>query len=78
MGCYIPPSDMKTLACIDKTWCECPKPKGAHPILVGDLNLNLHDLRTEREETKYNTTLTLWFAQRKITRILVNFQKLVG
>jgi len=49
VGCYIPPSDLKTLACIDKAWCKCPK--GAHPILVGDLNLNLRALRTEIEET---------------------------
>jgi hypothetical protein len=39
VGCYIPPSDQETLACINKAWQECPK--GAHPILVGDLNLNL-------------------------------------
>ncbi len=39
VGCYIPPSDLETLAYIDKAWRECPK--GAHPILVGDLNLNL-------------------------------------
>ena len=74
VGCYIPPSDLKTLACIDKAWCKCPK--GAHPILADDLNLNLRALRTEIEETKYNTTL--WFAHSKIPRILVNFQKLVG
>ena len=48
VGCYIPPSDLETLACIDKAWCECPK--GAHPILVGDLNLNLRAPCTEREE----------------------------
>jgi hypothetical protein len=39
VGCYIPPSDLEALACINKAWRECPK--GAHPILVGDLNLNL-------------------------------------
>jgi exonuclease III len=49
MGCYIPPSDLETLACINKAWRECPK--DAHPILVGDLNLNLQAPRTEREET---------------------------
>jgi hypothetical protein len=49
VGCYIPPSDLETLACIDKAWRECPK--GAHPILVGDLNLNLRAPRSKREET---------------------------
>ena len=49
VGCYIPPSDLEALACIDKAWCECPK--GAHSILVGDLNLNLRAPYTEREET---------------------------
>jgi hypothetical protein len=49
VGCYIPPSDLETLACINKAWRKCPK--GAHPILVGDLNFNLRVPRTEREET---------------------------
>jgi hypothetical protein len=49
VGCYIPPSDLETLAYIDKAWRECPK--GAYPILVGELNLNLRAPRTEREET---------------------------
>jgi hypothetical protein len=49
VGCYMPPSDLETLVCIDKAWRECPK--GAHPILVGDLNLNLHAPHTKREET---------------------------
>ena len=49
VGCYIPPSDLDALACIHQAWCKCPK--GAHPILVGDLNLNLHALRMEQEET---------------------------
>jgi hypothetical protein len=49
VGCYIPPSDLETLACIDKAWCKCPK--GAHPILVGDLNINLHASRMAREKT---------------------------
>ncbi len=48
VGCYIPPSDLETLACIDKAWRKCPK--GAHPNLVGDLNFNLHAPRMEREE----------------------------
>ncbi len=48
MGCYIPPSDLETLAYIDKAWLECPK--RAHPILVGDLNINLRAPCTAREE----------------------------
>jgi hypothetical protein len=49
VGCYIPPSNLETLVCINKAWCKCPK--GAHPILVGDLNINLCAPRTAREET---------------------------
>ena len=49
LGCYIPPSNLETLVCIDKAWCKCPK--AAHSILVGDLNLSLCAPRTEREET---------------------------
>jgi hypothetical protein len=48
VGCYIPPSNLETLACIDKAWRKCHK--GAHPILVGDLNINLRAPRTAREE----------------------------
>jgi hypothetical protein len=49
MGCYIPPSNLETLAYINKAWHECPK--GAHPILVGNLNFNIRVPRTKREET---------------------------
>ena len=49
VGCYIPPSDLDALAYIDQAWHKCPK--GAHPILVSDLNLNLRAPRTEQEET---------------------------
>ncbi len=49
MGCYIPPNDLEVLACVNKAWRECPA--GTHPILVGDLNVNLRAPRTEREET---------------------------
>ena len=48
VGCYISPSDLDALAYIGKAWRECPK--GAHPILVGNLNLNLCAPRTERED----------------------------
>jgi hypothetical protein len=49
VGCYIAPSDLTTLACVKTAWRECPA--GAHPILVGNLNLDLRAPRTEREET---------------------------
>ena len=49
MGCYIPPYDLATLTCVEAAWCECPA--GAHPILVGGLNLNLCAPCTEREGT---------------------------
>jgi len=49
VGCYIQPSDLATLMCVDKAWSECPC--GAHPILVGNLNINLHAPCTERKET---------------------------
>jgi hypothetical protein len=49
VGCYIPPSNLATLRCVDKAWSECPC--GAHPILVGNLNINLCAPRTECKET---------------------------
>jgi hypothetical protein len=45
VGCYIPPSDLETLTYIDKAWSACPT--GVHPILAGDLNINLCAPRTE-------------------------------
>jgi hypothetical protein len=49
IGCYIPPSNLKTLTDIDKAWRVCPT--SAHPILVSNLKLNLCAPRTEHEET---------------------------
>ncbi len=49
VGCYILPSGLETLLYIDKAWSAGPM--GAHPILAGDLNINLHAPRTEQEET---------------------------
>ncbi len=49
VGCYIPPSNLITLACVDKAWSECPH--GAHPILVGNLIINLCALCMKRKET---------------------------
>ncbi len=48
MGCYIPPSNLKTLTDIDRAWQACPS--GVHPLLVGDLNFNFHALCTECKE----------------------------
>jgi hypothetical protein len=42
------PLTWKKMAHINRAWRECLK--GAHPILVGNLNLNLCALRMEREE----------------------------
>jgi hypothetical protein len=44
-----PPERPGGIGCVDKAWRECPE--GAHPILVGDLNVKLRAPRTEREET---------------------------
>ena len=48
VGCYIPPSDLETLTYIYKAWNACPT--DAHPILAGDLNINLRVPCTEQEE----------------------------
>ncbi len=48
VGCYILLSDLETLTYIDKAWSTCPM--GVHPILAGDLNINLRALHTEQEE----------------------------
>jgi hypothetical protein len=48
-GCYIPLSDLGTLACINRAWRECPM--GAYPILVGNLNFNLSAPCMECKET---------------------------
>jgi hypothetical protein len=49
IGCYIPPSNLETLTDIDKAWRSCPKE--THPILVGNLNLNLCAPLMEHKET---------------------------
>ena len=48
-GVLYPPERPGGIGCVDKAWRECPE--GAHPILVGDLNVKLRAPRTEREET---------------------------
>jgi hypothetical protein len=37
VGFYIPPSDLEMLTDVNKAWRACPV--GAHPILIGDLNV---------------------------------------
>jgi hypothetical protein len=52
LHCWVlhsPPPDLETLMHIDKAWRVCPT--GAHPILVGNLNINLFAPCTECEET---------------------------
>jgi hypothetical protein len=47
--CYIPPSNLETLVDINKAWRTCPT--GVHPIVVGNLNINLCAPRMESKET---------------------------
>jgi hypothetical protein len=49
VGCYIPPTNLTTLMHVDEAWRACPK--GCHPILLGDLNVNLAAPRNERDDT---------------------------
>jgi hypothetical protein len=49
VGCYIPPTNLTTLTHVNEAWRECPK--GCHPILLGDLNVNLAALCNERNDT---------------------------
>ena len=48
VGGYIPPSDLTTLAHIQKAWDQCPK--GCIPLFLGDLNINLEPPWDERDE----------------------------
>jgi hypothetical protein len=48
VGCYIPPNDLSTLTTIEQAWNECPR--GHTPILLGNLNVNLHSPRDERDK----------------------------
>jgi hypothetical protein len=49
VGCYIPPTNLTTLTHVDEAWQACPK--GCHPILLGDLNVNLAALCNECNDT---------------------------
>jgi hypothetical protein len=45
MGCYIPPTNLTTLAHIEAAWNNCPK--GHILILLGDLNIKLRSPRNK-------------------------------
>ena len=46
--CYIPPTDLSTLAQVEQALNECPK--GHTLLLLGDLNINQSAPRDERDE----------------------------
>ncbi len=49
VGChYIPLNDLTTLMTINQAWNKCPQ--GHTPILLGDLNINVHSPRDKRDE----------------------------
>ncbi len=52
VGYYIPPTNLTTLTHVNEAWWACPK--GCHPILLGDLNVNLAAPRNERDDTITN------------------------
>ncbi len=48
VGCYIPPTDLSTLAQVEQALNECLQ--GHTPLLIGDLNINLCAPRDEKDE----------------------------
>ena len=48
MGAYIPPADTTGVDDLRAAWGACPD--NCKPLLMGDLNINLRDPRSEREE----------------------------
>jgi hypothetical protein len=48
VGCYIPPNNLNTLTTIEQAWNKCPR--GHIPLLLGNLNVNLHSPRDKRDE----------------------------
>jgi hypothetical protein len=48
VGCYIPPNDLSTLTTIEQAWNKCPR--GHILLLLGNMNINLHSPRDERDE----------------------------
>jgi hypothetical protein len=48
MGAYIPPIDTTGVDDLRAAWASCPE--NCKPLLLGDLNINLRDPRSEQEE----------------------------
>ncbi len=48
MGAHIPPADMTGVDDLRAAWASCPE--NCKPMLLGDLNINLREPRSEREE----------------------------
>jgi hypothetical protein len=48
VGCYIPPNNLSMLTTIKQAWNECPR--GHIPLILGDMNVNLHSPRDKRDE----------------------------
>jgi hypothetical protein len=48
VGCYIPPTNLSTLAQVEQALNEFPQ--GHTPLLIGDLNFNLRTPRDERDK----------------------------
>jgi hypothetical protein len=48
LGAYIPPADTTGVDDLRAAWAACPE--NCKPILMGDLNIDLRNPRTEREE----------------------------
>jgi hypothetical protein len=70
VGCYIPPTNLTTLTHVNEAWRACPK--GCHPILLRDLNVDLAAPRNERDDTIANqvdamalTDMSNHFCQRR-------------
>ena len=69
MGVYIPPGDTTGVDDLRTAWASCPA--DCSPLLLGDLNINLRDPRTEREEAIADflndinvVDVSRWFRQR--------------
>ncbi len=70
VGCYIPLTNLTSSTHVDEAWWACPK--GCHPILLGDLNVNLAAPCNERDDTIANqvdamvlTNMSNHFCQRR-------------
>jgi hypothetical protein len=48
VGCYIPPNNLSILTTVKQAWNECPR--GHTPILLGNLNVNLHAPSNKRDK----------------------------